>query len=127
MHKPRPFRLTAPPPLKEADVKRACLDLLRLRGYYVQRTNSGLFKTPDGRWIRIGEVGVPDYVATHQTFPGFLMELKRPGGDVSPEQKTRIMEIRLGYHLAIAVVDTVEALDVWLRQHEARNKSGAPV
>ena len=114
------FRLTSPPRLNENDVERACKDLLRLHGWWVRREHSALLKTPDGRWIRIGEPGLPDYVCLHERFPGFLLEVKRPGEDASPVQKTKIMEIRLGYHLAITVVDTVEALDDWLRQHEGR-------
>ena len=114
------FRLKPPPRLNENDVERACLDLLRLRGYYVARLHAGTFKSPDGcRWIKGVEKGTPDYATVHERFPGFLLEVKRPGADTSPDQKTKIMEIRLGYHLAIAVVDTVDALDAWLRQHEA--------
>ena len=45
MSKPRKFRLKHPR-LSENDVERACLDLLRLRGYWVIRQQSGLFKTP---------------------------------------------------------------------------------
>lgn len=123
----RHFRLTSPPPLKENDVERACLDLLRLRGYWVGRNHCGTFKSADGnRWIKGAPKGTPDYTTVHAQFPGFLLEVKRPGADVSDEQKTKIMEIRLGYHLAIAVVDTAEALLVWLEQHEARNTTGAP-
>jgi hypothetical protein len=44
MSKPRKFRKH--PRLSENDVERACLDLLRLRGYWVIRQQSGLFKTP---------------------------------------------------------------------------------
>src|SRR5215813_10342973 len=57
-HRMKRFRLTSPRvKLVENDVERACVDLLRLRGYYVVRLQSGLFRTPDGRWIRIGEPG----------------------------------------------------------------------
>jgi hypothetical protein len=121
------FRLTPPPRLKENDVERACLDLLRIRGYWVARLHAGRFKSADGkRWITGVEKGTPDYAAVHERFPGFLMEVKRPGADATPEQKSKIMEIRLGYHLAITVVDTVDALAVWLRQHEAAKTTGAP-
>jgi hypothetical protein len=116
----RPFRLTPQklPPLSENDVESACLDLLRFRGYWVVRQQSGLFKTPDGRWIRLGVKGIPDYAAVHRRFPGFLLEIKRPGGDLSPHQATKIQELRLGYSLAVGVIDSVEALDAWLNQHE---------
>jgi hypothetical protein len=120
MHRARAFRLTPPPRLVENDVERACLDLLRYRGYWVVRVHAGTFKSADGRrWIKGADKGTPDYACVHERFLGFLLEVKRPGADASPEQKQKIMEIRLGYHLAIAVVDSVDALDAWLRQHEA--------
>ncbi len=113
------FRLTPPRVrLSEKDVTKACLHLLGLRGYYVIRNQSGLFRTPDHRWIRAGVRGLPDYTALHPRWPGFLMELKRPGGQLSPEQVERIAEIRRGFGLALAVIDSVDALDEWLHQHE---------
>ena len=117
---PRPFRLTPPRPprLSENDVERACIDLLRYRGYYVMRQQSGLFKTPDGRWVRIGTPGIPDYAALHARWPGFLMEVKRPGGELSPEQHSKVTEIAMGYRVAIAVVESVDALAQWLAAHE---------
>jgi hypothetical protein len=80
--KPRQFRLTSPR-LSENDVEAACGDLLRLRGYWVTRVQSGLFRTPDGRWVRIGKKGIPDYAATHGFYPGFLLEVKRPGEELA--------------------------------------------
>jgi len=122
----RHFRLTPPPPLRENDIERACLDLLRYRGYWVGRNHCGRFKTPDNkRWITGEPKGTPDYTCLHERFPGFLLEVKRPGGETSDDQKQRILEIRLGFRLAIAVVDTVDALVLWLRQHEAQ-KISAP-
>jgi hypothetical protein len=107
------------PKLSENDVEKACKDLLRLRGYYVTRLHAGTFKTVDGkRWIKGVEKGVPDYETCHRLYPGFLLEVKRPGESPQPEQALRIMEIRLGYHLAIAVVDDVRALNQWLDNHE---------
>ena len=113
MSKPRKFRLKHPR-LSENDVERACLDLLRLRGYWVIRQQSGLFKTPDNRWIRLGKKGVPDYATVHHHFPGFLLEVKRPGASPTPEQVVTIRELHLGYRLAIGVVDSVAALQEWL-------------
>ena len=113
------------PRLSENDVEKACLDLLRLRGYWPARLHAGTFKSLDGkRFIKGVEKGVPDYCLCHRLYPGFLLEVKRPGEAPRPEQALRIMEIRMGYHLAIAVVDDVIALDQWLNQHEkiAREK-----
>lgn len=117
-----PFRLK-PQKLKvsENDVESACIDVLRFRGYWVIRQHSGLFKTPDGkRWIRIGEAGIPDYAAIHTRYPGFLLEVKRPGQDLDPAQKEKVAELRLGYRLAVAVVDSAALLVVWLNAHEKK-------
>lgn len=114
------FRLRSPNKiqLSESDVAKACIDLLRLRGYWVVRQHVGKFQTKDGRWITIGERGLPDYVALAP--PGFLFETKRPGEKLSLEQQKKINELELGYGLTVAVIDSVEALKVWLDEHERR-------
>lgn len=117
-----PFRLTSPAPkLRENDVERACIDLLRYRGYWVIRQHVGRFRTPAGAWITVGETGLPDYATVHARYPGFLLEVKRPGGVPSPEQARKISEIRQGYGLAITAVDTVEALVSWLDRFEGNH------
>lgn len=118
MSKPAPFRLTAPR-LTENHVERACLDLLRLRGYWSARLHAGTFKTVDGaRWIKGVAKGTPDYGALHEFYPGFLLEVKRPGEKPSPEQEFKHWEIRAGYRLSIATVDDVSRLATWLDAHE---------
>lgn len=119
MPRAKPFRLKPPPRLREDDVERACLDLLRYRGYYPVRLQSGLFKTPDGRWTRVGEPGIPDYIAAHGSYPAVFVEVKRPGGALSTEQRDKIGELEL-WRLAVATVDSVEALLSYLEQHERR-------
>jgi len=120
---PRPFRLRSPKlRLTENDVERACLDVLAHRGYKVVRHQVGRFKTVDGRWITIGETGMPDYICLHATRPAFLLEVKRPGAVLSSEQFAKIRQLEIGHQLAIAVVDSVEVLIDWLARHE----SGAP-
>src|SRR5262245_47006559 len=119
------FRLTAPkrPRLAENDVERACLDLLRLRGYWIVRQHAGLAKTPDGRrWIHLGDKGLPDYAAVHAVHRGFLLEVKRPGQVLSADQVRKHEEIRVGYRVAICVVDNVSALPPWLALHELEPK-----
>lgn len=113
------FRLTSPKiRLVEDDVVEACIMVLNLRHYWTRRINTGLFRTLDGRYHPEGTKGDPDYVALHETFPGFLLEFKRPGGKLRPEQEQRHFEIQLGYQIAIAVVDSKEALECWLNKHE---------
>ena len=117
------FRLTQPklPRLTEKQVIAACLDVLALRGYWSARLHAGTFKSADDRrWVKGVAKGTPDYACIHGEYPGFLLELKRPGAKASPEQNQKHFEIRLGFRLAIAVVDSVEALGVWLDQHERR-------
>jgi hypothetical protein len=117
------FRLTSPKvKLAENDVERACVDLLRLRGYYVVRLQSGLFRTPDGRWIRIGEPGLPDYACLKNDF---FLEVKRPGAKLSEVQVNKIFELEAAHKIAVATVDSVERLIAWLdRQKE---KAGIPL
>jgi hypothetical protein len=114
------FQLKAPKVrLSENNVEGACLDILRLRGYLVLRQESGLFKTPDGRWIRVGQKGLPDYAALHGQHLSFLLEVKRPGGKLSPDQSRKIQEISLAYRVPVVVVDSAAALGAWLNEHEA--------
>jgi hypothetical protein len=112
----RPFKLR-PPQIKlvENDVERQCLDILRLRGFCPIRLNSGKFQTIDGRWITIGEKGLPDYV-----IPLFFVETKRPDGQLSPEQDRKIWELEHIWGVKTAVVDSVAALIEWLDQHAKR-------
>lgn len=113
------FRLTSPKIQQlEKHVVAACITLLNLRHYWTRRINTGSFRTLDGRYHTEGRKGDPDYVALHATFPGFLLEFKRPGEKLRPEQEQRHFEIQLGYQIAIAVVDSKEALECWLNEHE---------
>ena len=115
------FRLRSPKPpqLSENDVESACLAMLGYRGYWVIRLHTGTFKTADGkRWITGAPKGTPDYAALHERFPGFLLEVKRPGAAPSPEQIKKHREIRIGFRLAILTVDSLESLLAQLARHE---------
>lgn len=108
----KPFRLTSPKiKLVENDVEKACLDLLRLRGYYPVRLQSGLFKTPDGRWCRVGEPGLPDYVIVKRDW---FLEVKRPGGKPNPAQIQKVFELEKIHRIPVATIDSVEHLVEWL-------------
>jgi hypothetical protein len=119
MSKGKRFWLTSPRVvLKERDVVGACLDLLRYRGYCPLRLHAGKARFPDGTWVNLHEIGTPDYALMHGLYPGFFLETKRPGGKTSPEQDTKIHELRLGYRLHVAIIDSADALILWLAQHE---------
>lgn len=113
------FRLTSyKPKIAESHVAKACVQILALRGWKVLRLPVGLFKTMDGRHTTIGELGIPDYVALHPDYPGFFLEVKRPGGKLSKVQEIKIEQLVQGYRLAVAVIDSPEALAEWLKRHE---------
>jgi hypothetical protein len=120
----RSFRLKPPLPAgRERDIVNACLDLLRVRQYYPVRLQSGLFKTPDDRFVRIGEPGLPDYVAVHELYPAVFVEFKRRGGKPRPEQIEKIQILRDVLRLAVAVVDDPAALAEFLTTHEHRSNN----
>ena len=104
--------------LSENDIEKQCLDLLRWRGYYVIRIHSGLFKTCDDKFITMAEKGTPDYAVIHSHFPGFLLEVKRPGAKASDDQVKQHLRLRLGYRLHIITISDVKVLSTWLDQHE---------
>jgi hypothetical protein len=112
------FRLKSPRllQLSENDVRRACLDVLRMHRWWPIRQHVGLFKTVDKRWIRIGENGDPDYVVVKA--PSFFVELKRPGGILSDDQIARIQDLKQFYGLETVVVESVEELVEWLDRYE---------
>jgi hypothetical protein len=115
------FRLRHPPipRLSENDVERACIDLLNARNWWVARLHSGTFKSIDGRrFVRGHAKGTPDYACLHHDYPGFLLEVKRPGETPSPDQERKHHELRLGFQLTIATVDNVEALNRWLDNYQ---------
>jgi hypothetical protein len=117
------FRLTQlkPPGLVENDVEEKCLAELRRRNYCPFRLHCGRFRSPDGlRWITGVPKGTPDYAVEHSIFPGFLLETKRPGGELSRDQEVRMWELRQVYRLSICVADSVLELQAWLATHEER-------
>lgn len=116
------FKLSPPPKpnITEKLVIRDCLDVLNTRGYKAWRIHVMRVRTVDGRWLQLGDRGDPDYVVIHARYPGFLMEVKRPGGPLRPGQAFRHQQLRVGWRLAVAVVDSVDALATFLKEHERR-------
>lgn len=114
----RPFRLR-PPKISENDVEAGCMTILALHTYWVVKLHAGVFKTLDGnRYVRGVKKGTPDYACLHEFHRNFLLEVKRPGGDLSPEQECEIEMLRLRYRLPIAVVENVDELSEFLKRHE---------
>ena len=117
------FRLRSPKPPKplEKHVVKACVEYLRIRGYWCQKQPVGTFRTLDGsRIVAFGVAGLPDYGTMHSFYPGFMIEFKRPGGELDPLQYTAFDNIRDGYRLAVVKIDSLEALIPWLDEHERK-------
>jgi hypothetical protein len=114
----RPFRL-APPQPSEADVKAGCMTILDLHHYFVVRLHAGTFQTLDcQRKLRGVTKGTPDFGCFHGSHRNFLLEVKRPGGELSVDQEIQIQVLREQFGLPIVVVETVEGLCNFLAQHE---------
>jgi len=114
----RPFRLTSLQP-SENDIEAGCITILELHNYWVVRLHAGVFKSlDDRRHIHGVKKGTPDYACMHEFHRNFLLEVKRPGGKLSPDQETQIGDIRFRFRLPIVVVSSVDELCNFLAQHE---------
>lgn len=118
----RGFRFKAPT-ISENDVEAGCIDLLRLHDYWVVKLHAGVFQSLDGRrHIRGVRRGVPDFACLHESHRNFLLEVKRPGGELSIEQQTEIAMLQLRYRLPIVVVESANELSNFLARHERSPK-----
>lgn len=80
--------MTRPVILGEADIMRSIMIALSADGHFVARANVGQFFTKDGRHVTTGlPKGFSDLFG-HRAgdCKAFYLEVKRPGGRVSPEQ-----------------------------------------
>lgn len=114
----RPFRLT-PPPISEDDVEAGCITILELHNYWVVRLHAGVFKSlDDRRHIHGVKKGTPDYACLHEFHRNFLLEVKRPGGVLSDDQRSQIAYLELKFRLPIVVVESANELCNFLAEHE---------
>lgn len=113
--------------IKESGVLKACLDLLTAERIWHRRWNVGAVKTAN-RFFRFGQKGdadilasVPMNTATHgfvHIRPQFLwLEIKRPGGRITPEQLAFADDVRAMGHYHM-FVDDVSQLQNWLKEHK---------
>ena len=90
------------------------------RGYVLVRVPAGRWRSLDNNRIITIPKGMLDYVAIHANYPGLFIEAKRPGGELRPDQVTKIYELEQGYKLGVAVVDSPQELSEYLNDHEQR-------
>lgn len=78
------------PAIREKAVLAACLQLLRMRGIFHLRNNTGATRI-GGRYIRFGAPGSPDIIACiNGVFVG--IEVKRPGGGKLSEAQEAVQD-----------------------------------
>ena len=114
----RAFRLTAPVP-SENDVEAGCKTILEFHNYWMVKLHAGLFQSMDcRRKIRGVPKGTPDYFCGHEFHRNFLLEVKRPGGELSHDQRCQIEFLERRYRLPVVVVESAEDLCNFLAKHE---------
>lgn len=96
--------------LSEKNIQDQIRDYLDRRGIYNRRCNVGGSRMKGGIWVRFGKKGDPDLFAI---FRGMhvAIEVKRPGGEQSDEQKAAMGQIRNAgaiYILAESLDDVLE-------------------
>lgn len=105
--------------MKESDVKKGIEDFLQLQqnlGKLVfNRLNSGsLLAVYGGRNYKVNlcQTGTPDYIVHKEGFTVYF-EVKRPKGQLSPEQVAFHAELEK-HGIPVATVESVEEVASWL-------------
>lgn len=76
--------------IKESEVSKAIRDWARDSNVMCERTNSGCIPLKGNMWMHLCSVGHPDLVMYLPAGKILFIEVKKPGGVVSPDQ--------VGYH-----------------------------
>jgi hypothetical protein len=98
----------------EKDIQKECINYLESQGYYVQRLNSGSFKTDTG-FLRGVKAGTPDLMAFKKVSPTYyypkllFIEVKRPKGILTDLQKAKMKELER-YGAICFVIHSLEEL-----------------
>jgi hypothetical protein len=125
------FTLKSPavPRLSENDVERQITDFLRLRGWHVERMQSGMFQpwwpnkpTDNPRPIRVGRKGMVDWLAVqpHLHKVGkpcvLFIEVKAPGKKPNPHQMKELRE-RVAQGFLAGWFDSLKGFERFYVQH----------
>jgi hypothetical protein len=80
-----------------------CLAWVRQLGWYAHRNQVGLFYTRDGRPVKIGVEGTPDWLLLHPEHGIVWLEMKSSTGKPSKLQRERLAMLRhLGFRVGVA-------------------------
>lgn len=121
------------PRLTENHIELQVTAFLRLRGWRVERRQSGLFSRPwgDGKSrIRIGEVGLADWQASRPVHdrPGLVeflyLEVKAPGKRLRIEQR-QWLESRRAEGFIAHVTDSLTEFEAWYKRRFATHRPNA--
>lgn len=96
----------------EGSIKAGCIHFLRQMGFYVWNNPTGAVQLAPNRWLHFGKKGSSDIIGILPGGRFFAVEVKAPGGRLSPEQKQFLDDIsRLG-GLAVMVQDWRELAQI---------------
>lgn len=99
--------------LKEGDLQRLIMIELSAAGHYVERIQSGLLYTKDGRPVRIGFPGRSDISGARAgDNRAFFMEIKTATGRATKEQRRFIAAMKQRGAIAGIVRSVQDALDL---------------
>ncbi len=102
--------------LTENDVEKQTKDYMGYCGFRAFRMQVGRFKTPDGRWVTVGERGLADWLFVHPDKGAVFVECKRPRAKPKPHQVVWIREMR-AQGFIVWVVDGLDSLE---SQHQTQ-------
>lgn len=111
-----------PGKVMEADVLKACMHLLTLKGVFHFRNNSGAYSdAKSGRYIRFGKKGSSDILAVYpQTGQFWAIECKRPKGLLSDDQIIFLKDIRRAGGIS-TIAESIDDILRFLDDRCARN------
>lgn len=96
----------------EQQIKKAIADYLRIKKYIVINHRNVGIKKPNGSFIPLpaGEKGISDLLACSPEGRFIAIEVKRPGGTVSPDQREFIERINKKGGLAFVAYSIDDAM-----------------
>ena len=100
--------------VSEAEVQKAIIQFLKLKGIFVYRQNAGAFKVGD-RFVSMGKVGIADVICITHGGKYTAIEVKTPKkGVLSPAQVEFLRDVRKAGGIAMvatSVDDVVRLLE----------------
>lgn len=106
-------------PLREQDIVRACLEVLKLRGVFAYRQNQGAFNPPGHRerFVRFTSInGISDIIGVMPGGRFLAVECKRPGNVPTGDQQAFLDAVNRRGGLGVVVTDAADLADILDRE-----------